>query len=90
MEPFTENPVDFAFFMSLFQESVEKKIHGSRGSIDTTHQVHHGTGIKADQLLYQIQKQFWIKESYDVTAERELCKGVSVDKTDHQYVCCTS
>ena len=77
MEPFTENPVDFAFFMSLFQESVEKKIHGSRGSIDTTHQVHHRTGIKADQLLYQRQKQFWIKESYDVIAERVMQGSLS-------------
>ena len=77
MEPFTENPVDFAFFMSLFQESVEKKIHGSRGSIDITHQVHHRTGIKADQLLYQRQKQFWIKESYDVIAERVMQGSLS-------------
>ena len=30
IEPFEGNPLDFTYFMSMFQESVEKKIDGPR------------------------------------------------------------
>ena len=33
MEPFEENPLDFTYFMSMFQESVEKKIDDLRGRL---------------------------------------------------------
>ena len=33
MEPFEGNPVDFTYFMSMFQESVEKKIDDPRGRL---------------------------------------------------------
>ena len=33
MEPFEGNPLDFTYFMSMFQESVEKKIYDPDTSI---------------------------------------------------------
>ena len=33
MEPFVGNPLGFAYFMSMFQESVEKKIDDPRGRL---------------------------------------------------------
>ena len=33
MEPFEGNPLDFTYFMSMFQESVEKKIDDPRGRL---------------------------------------------------------
>ena len=33
MEPFEGNPVDFTYFMSMFQESVEKKVDDPRGRL---------------------------------------------------------
>ena len=33
MEPFEGNPLDFTYFMLMFQESVEKKIDDPRGRL---------------------------------------------------------
>ena len=33
MNPFEGNPLDFTYFMSMFQESVEKKINDPRGGL---------------------------------------------------------
>ena len=33
MEPFEGNPLDFTYFMSMFQESDEKKIYDPRGKL---------------------------------------------------------
>ena len=33
MEPFEGNPIDFTYIMSIFQESVEKKINDPRGRL---------------------------------------------------------
>ena len=33
IEPFERSPLDFTYFMSMFQESVEKKIDDPRGRL---------------------------------------------------------
>ena len=54
MEPFKGNHLDFTYFMSMFQESVEKKIDDWReGKVNSTHQIHQRRATRIGQAFHK-------------------------------------
>ena len=53
IESFDGNPLNFAYFLLMFTESVEKKIEDLNGKIDQADQMHHWGGTGIGKTLHQ-------------------------------------
>ena len=53
MEPFEGNRLDFTYFMSIIQESVEKNIDDLKGEANLTHQIHQRRTTRIGQAFHK-------------------------------------